>query len=68
MAKTRKKTKKSTTKIIMCSQCNEEFATGYEYRMHWEKHLDDYLKHGIDYARKKAEKIKGYPLVRSGST
>ena len=30
----------------MCSQCNEEFATGYEYRMHWEKHLEDYLKYG----------------------
>ena len=52
----------------MCSQCNEEFATGYEYRMHWEKHLDDYLKHGIDYTRKKAEKIKKYPLIISGST
>ena len=29
----------------MCSQCNEEFAKGYEYRMHWEKHLEDYLKY-----------------------
>tara|TARA_A100001015_G_C14661475_1_gene583184 strand:- start:216 stop:422 length:207 start_codon:yes stop_codon:yes gene_type:complete len=68
VAKDKKKTKKNTIKIIMCSQCNEEFATGYDYRMHWEKHLEDYLKHGIDYARKKAEKIKGYPLARSGST
>jgi hypothetical protein len=52
----------------MCSQCNEEFTNGYDYRMHWEKHYDDYIKYGIDYARKKAEKIKGYPLTRSGST
>tara|TARA_B100000927_G_C16083929_1_gene316324 strand:+ start:316 stop:453 length:138 start_codon:yes stop_codon:yes gene_type:complete len=31
-------------KIIKCSQCEEEFETGFEYRMHWETHLDDYLK------------------------
>ncbi len=31
-------------KIIKCSQCNKEFETGFEYRMHWETHLDDYLK------------------------
>ena len=72
----------------MCSQCHEEFATGYEYRLHWEeKHFypyvkknsfdyesakkdlkRDYFKYGINYARKKAEKIKGYPLIISGST
>lgn len=51
----------------MCSQCNEEFTNGYDYRMHWEKHLEDYFKYGINYAREKAEKIKGYPLTRSGS-
>ena len=52
----------------MCSQCNEKFSNGYDYRMHWEKHLDDFFKYGIDYARKKAEKIKKYPSIRSGST
>ena len=31
-------------KIIKCSQCDQEFETGFEYRMHWETHLDDYLK------------------------
>ena len=31
-------------KIIKCSQCNKEFETGFDYLMHWEKHLDDYLK------------------------
>ena len=31
--------------IIMCSQCYEEFGTGYEYRLHWEeKHFYPYLK------------------------
>ena len=29
----------------MCSQCYEEFPTGYEYRLHWEeKHFYPYLK------------------------
>ena len=28
----------------MCSQCYEEFPTGYEYRLHWEeKHFYPYL-------------------------
>ena len=31
-------------KIIKCSQCDQEFETGFDYRMHWETHLDDYLK------------------------
>ena len=31
-------------KIIKCSQCDQEFETGFEYRMHWETHLDDCLK------------------------
>lgn len=31
-------------KIIKCSQCEQEFETGFDYRMHWETHLDDYLK------------------------
>ena len=29
----------------MCSQCYEEFPTGYDYRLHWEeKHFYPYLK------------------------
>ena len=31
-------------KIIKCSQCDQEFETGFDYRMHWETHLDEYLK------------------------
>ncbi len=31
-------------KIIKCSQCDETFDNGYEYRMHWEKHFEEYLK------------------------
>jgi len=31
--------------IIKCSQCEAEFPTGYEYRMHWEEvHFYPYLK------------------------
>lgn len=45
-------------KIIKCSQCNEEFENGYDYRMHWETHYNDYLKHGIEYCREKSNKIK----------
>ena len=29
---------------IKCSQCDETFPGGYEYRMHWEKHLNEFLK------------------------
>jgi|TARA_R110000772_G_scaffold44531_2_gene102398 hypothetical protein len=29
---------------IKCSQCDETFPSGYDYRMHWEKHLDEFLK------------------------
>jgi ribosomal protein L37AE/L43A len=35
-------------KIIKCSQCKEEFSGGYEYRMHWEVHLDQYLERERD--------------------
>jgi hypothetical protein len=31
-------------KIIKCSRCDQEFETGFDYRMHWETHLDEYLK------------------------
>ena len=31
-------------KIIRCSQCEMEFETGFDYRMHWETHLDEYYK------------------------
>jgi len=30
--------------IIKCSQCDETFSGGFEYRIHWEKHLDEFLK------------------------
>tara|TARA_R110002012_G_scaffold65029_1_gene170722 strand:+ start:309 stop:440 length:132 start_codon:yes stop_codon:yes gene_type:complete len=29
---------------IKCSQCDEQFSGGFEYRMHWEKHLEEFLK------------------------
>jgi uncharacterized C2H2 Zn-finger protein len=30
--------------IIKCSQCDEQFPDGHEYRIHWEKeHLYPYL-------------------------
>ena len=36
---------KKGLKIIKCSQCDEEFPGGFEYRMHWEKeHFYPYLK------------------------
>jgi hypothetical protein len=28
---------------IKCSQCDKTFPSGYEYRMHWETHLDQFL-------------------------
>ena len=31
-------------KIIKCSQCQEEFETGFDYRMHWEINLDEYFE------------------------
>jgi len=31
-------------KIIKCSQCNQEFENGFEYRMHWEIHFEEFLK------------------------
>ena len=30
--------------MIKCSQCDETFFGGYEYRMHWEIHLNKFLK------------------------
>ena len=30
--------------IIKCSQCDIVFYSGHEYRLHWEKHLDEYLE------------------------
>ena len=43
--------------IIKCSQCNEEFSGGFEYREHWEKvHFNPYvLKNGFDSKRALAE-------------
>ena len=39
--------------IIKCSQCDETFPGGYEYRMHWEKeHFYPYLTYkGFDTKR-----------------
>tara|TARA_B100000925_G_scaffold50011_1_gene32602 strand:- start:2688 stop:2834 length:147 start_codon:yes stop_codon:yes gene_type:complete len=34
---------KSKRKIIKCSQCDLEFSSGHDYRIHWEKHLNDFL-------------------------
>tara|TARA_Y100000768_G_scaffold109991_3_gene80898 strand:- start:3742 stop:3861 length:120 start_codon:yes stop_codon:yes gene_type:complete len=32
-------------KLIKCSQCNKEFYTGADYRIHWEKiHLKQFIK------------------------
>lgn len=58
---------KKKPKIILCSQCNESFDSGYDYRMHWETHLDDFFKHGIEYCNEKREKIKNNDII-SGST
>ena len=43
--------------IIKCSQCDEEFPGGFEYREHWEKvHFYPYvLKNGFDSKRALAE-------------
>lgn len=40
--------------IIKCSQCNAEFAGGFEYREHWEqKHFYPYLtREGFVYKSK----------------
>ena len=45
--------KKSVKNIIKCSQCDEEFPSGYEYRLHWEqKHFYPYItKNGFDFER-----------------
>ena len=45
-------------KIIKCSQCNEEFETGFEYRMHWETHLDDYLNNIEIETKSRMKKVK----------
>ena len=49
-------------KIIMCSQCHEEFATGYEYRLHWEeKHFYPYVKkNSFDYESAKKDLKRDY--------
>ena len=46
--------------IIKCSQCNEEFPGGLEYREHWEqKHFYLYLKkNSFDYVQAQADKCK----------
>ena len=46
----------------MCSQCNEEFENGYDYRMHWEeKHFYPYVKkNGFDYEQAQIDRIRDY--------
>ena len=46
----------------MCSQCNEDFENGYDYRMHWEeKHFYPYVKkNGFDYYQAKKDLKKDY--------
>ena len=49
-------------KIIKCSQCDEEFENGYEYRLHWEEvHFYPYIKkNSFDHvtAMKDAKKLR----------
>ena len=49
-------------KFIKCSQCDEEFLNGYDYRMHWEKeHFYPYLGKTFDYEKAKKDiKTKKY--------
>ena len=49
-------------KIIKCSQCEEEFENGYDYRMHWEKeHFYPYIKkNGFDFERAKKDIKRDY--------
>ena len=44
-------------KIIMCSQCYEEFENGLDYRMHWEeKHFYPYVReNSFDYEKAKKD-------------
>ena len=45
---------------IKCSQCDKTFPSGYEYRMHWEEHLDEFLKQKniINYEQNKTSRIR----------
>tara|TARA_B000000557_G_C20422170_1_gene295112 strand:- start:329 stop:490 length:162 start_codon:yes stop_codon:yes gene_type:complete len=47
--------------IIKCSQCDEEFPGGFEYRQHWEeKHFYPYLKkNSFDYKKALSKKNEG---------
>ena len=56
-------------KIIMCSQCYEEFENGYDYRMHWEKeHFYPYLtKKTFDYKRAYKEAKRKYEKTKRSS-
>lgn len=33
---------------IKCSQCDETFSSGFDYRIHWEKHLDEFLRNKVN--------------------
>ena len=48
--------------IIKCSQCDEEFPGGFEYRQHWEeKHFYPYIgKASFDYEKAKKDLKRDY--------
>ena len=53
-------------KSIKCSQCDETFYNGRDYREHWEKkHLEYAMKHAKtnrnNYVEKRVEKIYRLP-------
>ena len=51
--------KGNSKKIIRCSQCDEEFSNGYDYRMHWEKeHFYPYIGPGSCEREKAKKNIK----------
>ena len=31
-------------KMIKCSQCDQTFYTGFDYRIHWELHLNKFIE------------------------
>jgi hypothetical protein len=40
--------------IIQCSRCNETFCNGYDYRLHFDKHIDEWYnsQDKIEYIKK----------------
>ncbi len=52
----------------MCSQCNEEFENGYDYRMHWEEeHFYPYvIRNGFDYEKARKDLKRDYGKEAQG--